>query len=55
MIAVEQDGGRLTAAALVGTALLPLVAGFETTVNLIGSGQSAAACVTGGWPGPSSR
>jgi cytochrome P450 len=41
LIAAEEDGDRLTAAELVGTALLLLVAGFETTVNLIGNGTAA--------------
>jgi cytochrome P450 len=41
MIAVEEDGDRLTQAELVSTALLLLVAGFETTVNLIGNGTVA--------------
>ncbi len=38
LIAVETDGDRLTPAELVAAALLLLVAGFETTVNLIGNG-----------------
>jgi cytochrome P450 len=37
LIAVEEEGDRLTTAELVSTALLLLVAGFETTVNLIGN------------------
>ncbi|HEY1820931.1 MAG TPA: cytochrome P450 [Trebonia sp.] len=41
MIAAEEDGDRLSTAELVGTALLLLVAGFETTVNLIGNGTAA--------------
>jgi len=41
LIAVEEDGDRLTHGELVSTALLLLVAGFETTVNLIGNGTVA--------------
>jgi cytochrome P450 len=41
LIAAEEDGDRLTHAELVSTALLLLVAGFETTVNLIGNGTVA--------------
>jgi cytochrome P450 len=41
MIAAEEEGDRLTSAELVSTALLLLVAGFETTVNLIGNGTVA--------------
>src|SRR5579862_483904 len=41
LIAVEEGGDRLTHAELVSTALLLLVAGFETTVNLIGNGTVA--------------
>ena len=41
LIAAEEDGDRLTTAELVATALLLLVAGFETTVNLIGNGTVA--------------
>ena len=41
LIAVEEEGDRLTTAELVSTALLLLVAGFETTVNLIGNGTVA--------------
>ena len=41
LIAVEEDGDRLTHTELVSTALLLLVAGFETTVNLIGNGTVA--------------
>src|SRR6202034_463699 len=40
-VAAEEDGDRLTSAELVSTALLLLVAGFETTVNLIGNGTVA--------------
>jgi cytochrome P450 len=41
LIAAEEDGDRLTSGELVSTALLLLVAGFETTVNLIGNGTVA--------------
>jgi hypothetical protein len=41
LIAAEEDGDRLTSAEVVSTALLLLVAGFETTVNLIGNGTVA--------------
>jgi cytochrome P450 len=38
MVQVEEDGDRLTDHELKASALLLLVAGFETTVNLIGNG-----------------
>ena len=41
LIAAEDEGDRLTSAEVVSTALLLLVAGFETTVNLIGNGTVA--------------
>jgi cytochrome P450 len=41
LIAVEEEGDRLTETELVSTAFLLLVAGFETTVNLIGNGSAA--------------
>jgi cytochrome P450 len=41
LIAAEEQGDRLSADELVSTALLLLVAGFETTVNLIGNGTVA--------------
>lgn len=41
LVAVEEEGDRLSTAELVSTALLLLVAGFETTVNLIGNGTVA--------------
>jgi cytochrome P450 len=41
LVAVEEEGDRLSSDELVSTALLLLVAGFETTVNLIGNGAVA--------------
>jgi len=41
LIAAEEEGDRLSSEELVSTALLLLVAGFETTVNLIGNGTVA--------------
>jgi cytochrome P450 len=41
LVAAEEEGGRLSMGELVRTALLLLVAGFETTVNLIGNGTVA--------------
>jgi hypothetical protein len=41
LIAAEEDGDRLSSGEVVSTALLLLVAGFETTVNLIGNGTVA--------------
>jgi cytochrome P450 len=41
LVAAEDQGDRLTLEELVSTALLLLVAGFETTVNLIGNGTVA--------------
>jgi cytochrome P450 len=41
LVAIEEDGDRLSSAELVSTALLLLVAGFETTVNLLGNGTVA--------------
>jgi len=41
LVAAEEEGDRLSAAELVSTALLLLIAGFETTVNLIGNGTVA--------------
>ena len=43
MVQVEEDGDRLSDHELKATALLLLVAGFETTVNLIGNGFMALA------------
>jgi cytochrome P450 len=41
LITAEEEGDRLSSGELVSTALLLLVAGFETTVNLIGNGTAA--------------
>ena len=41
LVAAEEEGDRLSSDELVSTALLLLVAGFETTVNLIGNGAVA--------------
>jgi cytochrome P450 len=41
LVAAEEEGDRLTSEELVSTALLLLIAGFETTVNLIGNGTVA--------------
>ena len=41
LIAAEEAGDRLSSAEVVSTALLLLIAGFETTVNLIGNGTVA--------------
>lgn len=41
LIAAEDEGDRLTSGEVVSMALLLLVAGFETTVNLIGNGTVA--------------
>ena len=38
LVAAEEEGDRLSPGELVSTALLLLIAGFETTVNLIGNG-----------------
>ncbi|HEU5417534.1 MAG TPA: cytochrome P450 [Streptosporangiaceae bacterium] len=49
LIAAEQEGDRLTSGELVSTALLLLIAGFETTVNLIGNGTVALLRDPGSW------
>jgi cytochrome P450 len=49
LAALEEDGDQLTAGELVSTALLLLVAGFETTVNLIGNGTVALLQAPGQW------
>jgi cytochrome P450 len=41
LITAEDEGDRLSSGELVSTALLLLIAGFETTVNLIGNGTAA--------------
>lgn len=41
LIAAEEEGERLNARELMSTCLLLLVAGFETTVNLLGNGVLA--------------
>jgi cytochrome P450 len=41
LIAAEEDGDRLSEEELLGTALFLLIAGHETTVNLIGNGTLA--------------
>jgi cytochrome P450 len=41
LIAAEEEGDRLSSGEVVSTALLLLIAGFETTVNLIGNGMVA--------------
>jgi cytochrome P450 len=41
LIAAEEEGDRLTTGEIVSTALVLLIAGFETTVNLIGNGTVA--------------
>jgi cytochrome P450 len=41
LVAAEDEGDRLSSDEVVSTALLLLVAGFETTVNLIGNGAVA--------------
>ncbi len=41
LIAAEEEGDRLSSSEVVSTALLLLIAGFETTVNLIGNGTVA--------------
>lgn len=41
LIEVEEDGDRLDRAELVSVCLLLLIAGFETTINLIGNGLMA--------------
>lgn len=41
LIAVEEEGERLSSRELLATCILLLFAGFETTVNLIGNGTAA--------------
>jgi cytochrome P450 len=49
LVAAEEGGDRLSSGELVATALLLLVAGFETTVNLIGNGTVALLCEPEQW------
>ena len=49
LIAAEDEGDRLSSGEVVSTALLLLVAGFETTVNLIGNGAVALLGDPGSW------
>jgi cytochrome P450 len=49
LIAAEDEGDRLTSGELVSTALVLLIAGFETTVNVIGNGAVALLGDPGGW------
>lgn len=49
LIAAEEGGDRLTPDELVSTAILLLVAGFETTVNLIGNAAVALLREPGQW------
>ena len=49
LVAAEEEGDRLSPGELVSTALLLLVAGFETTVNLIGNGAVALLGDRGQW------
>src|SRR5215467_11067219 len=49
LIAAEEEGDRLSSGELVSTALLLLIAGFETTVNLIGNGTVALLGEPGSW------
>jgi cytochrome P450 len=49
LIAAEDEGDRLTSGELVSTSLLLLIAGFETTVNLIGNGTVALLGEPGSW------
>jgi cytochrome P450 len=49
LVTAEEDGDRLSSGELVSTALLLLIAGFETTVNLIGNGTVALLGEPGQW------
>src|SRR5580658_3731456 len=49
LIAAEEEGDRLSSDEVVSTALLLLIAGFETTVNLIGNGSVALLGDPEGW------
>ncbi|HEX5116806.1 MAG TPA: cytochrome P450 [Pseudonocardiaceae bacterium] len=49
LITAEDEGDRLSSGEVVSTALLLLIAGFETTVNLIGNGTVALLGDPDGW------
>ena len=49
LIAAEEAGDKLSPGEVVSTALLLLIAGFETTVNLIGNGTVALLGDPDGW------
>ena len=49
LIAAEDEGDGLSPGEVVSTALLLLIAGFETTVNLIGNGAVALLSDPDGW------
>jgi hypothetical protein len=49
LIAAGEQGDRLSPGEVVSTALLLLIAGFETTVNLIGNGTVALLGDPGSW------
>src|SRR6516162_5817491 len=49
LITAEEEGDRLSSGEVVSTALLLLIAGFETTVNLIGNGTVALLGDPGSW------
>jgi cytochrome P450 len=49
LIAAEDEGDRLSSGELVSTALVLLIAGFETTVNLIGNGTVALLADPDSW------
>ena len=49
LIAAEEEGERLSSGEVMSTALLLLIAGFETTVNLIGNGTVALLGTSGSW------
>ncbi len=49
LITAGEEGDRLSSGEVVSTALLLLIAGFETTVNLIGNGTAALLGDPGSW------
>jgi cytochrome P450 len=49
LIAAEEEGDRLSSDEVVSTALVLLIAGFETTVNLIGNGAVALLAEPDSW------